>query len=45
MRNDRDGFNEFSETFGDDCFASFRDCYIGQWDSEKDYAEHIVDEY
>ena len=42
--DDRDAFDEFSEAFGNDCVASFRERYMGQWDSEKDFAEHIVDE-
>ena len=42
--DDRDAFDEFSEAFGNDCVASFRERYMGQWDSEKDFAEYIVDE-
>lgn len=42
--DDRDAFDEFSEAFGNDCVSSFRERYMGQWDSEKDFAEHIVDE-
>ena len=42
--DDRDAFDEFSEAFGNDCVASFRERYMGQWDSEKDFAEHIIDE-
>jgi hypothetical protein len=42
--DDRDAFDEFSEAFGNDCVASFKERYMGQWDSEKDFAEHIVDE-
>lgn len=44
MDDDRDAFDEFSDAFGNDCVASFRERYMGQWDSEKDFAEHIVDE-
>ncbi len=42
--DDRDAFEEFSDAFGNDCIESFRDRYMGKWDSEKDFAEHIVDE-
>ena len=42
--DDRDAFDEFSEAFGNDCVESFRERYMGKWDSEKDFAEHIVDE-
>ena len=42
--DDRDAFDEFSEAFGNDCVESFRERYMGQWDSEKDFAEHIIDE-
>ena len=42
--DDRDAFEEFSDAFGNDCIESFRERYMGKWDSEKDFAEHIVDE-
>ena len=42
--DDRDAFDEFSDAFGNDCVASFKERYMGQWDSEKDFAEHIIDE-
>ena len=42
--DDRDAFDEFSEAFGNDCVESFRERYMGKYDSEKDFAEHIVDE-
>ena len=37
-------YEEFVDSFGNDSFASFKERYMGQWDSEKDFAEHIVDE-
>ena len=42
--DERDAFEAFSDAFGNNCIASFRERYMGQWDSEKDFAEHIVDE-
>ena len=42
--DDRDAFEAFSDAFGNDCIDSFKERYMGQWDSEKDFAEHIVDE-
>ena len=42
--DDRDAFDEFSEAFGNDCVENFRERYMGKYDSEKDFAEHIVDE-
>jgi len=40
----RDAFEAFSDAFCNDCIESFRERYMGKWDSEKEFAEHIVDE-
>jgi antirestriction protein len=40
----RDAFEAFSDAFGNDCIDSFKDRYMGKWDSEKEFAEYIVDE-
>lgn len=42
--DDREAFEEFTDSFGNDSFDSFKERYMGKWDSEKDFAEHIVDE-
>ena len=42
--DDRDAYEEFVDSFGNDSFDSFKERYMGKWDSEKDFAEHIVDE-
>jgi antirestriction protein len=34
----------FLSVTGDDDLSGFEDKYRGEWDSEKDYAEHIVEE-
>ena len=42
--DDREAFEEFTDSFGNDSFDSFKERYMGKWDSEKDFAEHIVNE-
>ena len=42
--DDRDAFDEFSDAFSNDSVDSFKERYMGKWDSEKDFAERIVDE-
>ena len=42
--DDREAFEEFTDSFGNDSFDSFKERYMGKWDSEKDFAEHIIDE-
>ena len=42
--DDRDAYEAFTDSFGNESFESFKERYMGKWDSEKDFAEHIVDE-
>ena len=42
--DDRDAYEEFVDSFGNDSFDSFKERCMGKWDSEKDFAEHIIDE-
>ena len=42
--DDMEAYEEFVDSFGNDSFDSFKERYMGKWDSEKDFAEHIVDE-
>ena len=42
--DDKEAFDAFSDAFGNDCVASFKERYMGQWDSEEDFAQHIIDE-
>ena len=42
--DDREAFEEFVDSFGNESFESFKERYMGKWDSEKDFAEHIVSE-
>ena len=41
--DDREAFEAFSDAFGNESIESFKERYMGKWDSEKDFAEHIVD--
>ena len=42
--DDREAYEAFTDSFGNESFESFKERYMGKWDSEKDFAEHIVDE-
>jgi antirestriction protein len=42
--DDREAFEAFSDAFGNESIESFKERYMGKWDSEKDFAEHIIDE-
>ena len=42
--DDSEAFEEFVDSFSNDSIDSFKERYMGKWDSEKDFAEHIVDE-
>ncbi len=42
--DEQEAYREFVDSFSEDDFDSFKERYQGKWDSEKDFAEHIVDE-
>ncbi len=42
--DDREAFEAFSDAFGNESIESFKERYMGKWESEKDFAEHIIDE-
>lgn len=42
--DDKKAFEAWTNATGDDDVDEFRDRYMGEWDSEEDFAEHIVDE-
>ena len=42
--DDMEAYEEFVDSFGNDSFDSFKERYMVKWDSEKDFAEHIIDE-
>ncbi len=41
-RYDRDAVDAYANIFGCNDFDNFDDKYVGHWDSEEDFAEHIV---
>jgi len=42
--DDRDAYEAFTDSFNEEGMDSFKERYMGKWDSEKAFAEHIVDE-
>ncbi len=42
--DDKEAYEEFMDAFSNEDMDSFKDHYMGQWDSEKDFAEHIISE-
>lgn len=42
--NDREVFDAYFECTDDDDFARAQECYMGYFDSEEDFAEHIISE-
>ena len=40
----QEAYEAYVDCFSDDDFDKFRERYCGTWDSEKDFAEHIVEE-
>ena len=42
--DDKEAFEAYIGATGDDDVEKFRDRYMGEWDSEEEFAEHIVDE-
>ena len=41
---DKKAFEAWTNATGDDDVEKFRDRYMGEWDSEEEFAEHIVNE-
>ena len=42
--DDREAYEAFVDAFGNDSIDSFKERYMGKWDSEEAFAEHIIDE-
>lgn len=42
--DDREAYEAFVDAFSNDSIDSFKDRYMGKWDSEEAFAEHIIDE-
>ena len=42
--DDKEAFEAYMDATGDDDAEHFKFRYMGKWDSEEDFAEHIVDE-
>ena len=42
--DDRDAYEAFTDSFNEEGMDSFKERYMGKWNSEKAFAEHIVDE-
>ena len=42
--DDREAYEAFVDAFSNESIDSFKERYMGQWDSKKDFAEHIVNE-
>ena len=42
--DDKEAYEEFLDAFGEESIDSFKERYMGKWDSEEAFAEHIVDE-
>ena len=40
----QEAYEAYVDCFSDDDFDKFRERYCGTWDSERDFAEHIVEE-
>ena len=40
--DDREAYGSFVESFDNEDIDSFKDRYMGQWDSKQDFAEHII---
>ena len=41
---DKEAFEEYLDVTDDDSISSFREQYMGRWNSEVDFAEHIISE-
>lgn len=44
LGNEKEAYEAYLEATGDEDISNFRDRYMGEWDSEEDFAEHIVEE-
>ena len=42
--DDKEAFEAWTNATGDDDVEKFKDRYMGEWDSEEAFAEHIIDE-
>ncbi len=42
--DDKDAIDAYLECFNTDSLEGFEDKFMGEWDSEKAFAEHIIDE-
>ena len=42
--DNKEAFEAYMDAFGCDDKDKFQDCYMGEWDSEEDFAEHIISE-
>ena len=42
--DDKEAFEAYMDATGDDDVDSFRENYMGEWNSEKDFAEHVIGE-
>lgn len=40
----REAYEEYLNCMSGDSIQRFKECYMGEWDSEEDFAEHIVNE-
>ena len=44
LGDEKEAFEAYMDTTGDDDIDRFHDRYMGEWDSEEDFAEHFVEE-
>ncbi len=42
--DDQEAYEEYLEYFNEQDINDFRDRYMGRWDSEEDFAEHVINE-
>lgn len=42
--DDREAYEEFVDAFSEDSIDKFKERFMGKWDSEEAFAEHIIDE-
>ena len=42
--DDQEAYEAFVDSFSEDDFDTFKERYMGKWDSEEAWAEHIIDE-
>jgi len=40
----QEAYEEYLKSFNDEDFSEFEEKYCGKWDSEKDFAEHVIEE-